>query len=161
MDKDIEYSNWLNQNKIKKETKKIKWYSTDMKLPKNGSSIVFMPLDSSLEFTGLYIKSEKLFFIGFEEAGEFYYSNQIAFWKYMEIAELRNNNFAKTKNKVKVETTNKTWFVKVLVEDSPIFFEFKSQLEQLNFIEKIKSSVHNCVYALDSVEMAEFNLKNY
>lgn len=159
MDKDIKYSNWLKQD-MKKEIKKIKWYSTDMKLPKDGSSIVFMPTDSSLEFKGLYIKSEKLFFIGFEEAGEFYYYNQIAFWKYMEIAELRNNNFPKTKNKVKVETINKIWYVKVSVEDSPIFFEFKSQVEQLNFLEQIKGSVQNCVYALNSVEMAEFNLKN-
>ena len=55
----------------------IKWYSVELQLPKNGQKVTFKPTENNnannLEFDGIYIKSEDMFFIGFEETGHFLY----------------------------------------------------------------------------------------
>jgi hypothetical protein len=64
---------------------KIIWYSVDLQLPQDGQKVTFKPTENNnannLEFDGIYIKSEDMFFIGFEETGDFLFSSQVAFWK--------------------------------------------------------------------------------
>ena len=64
---------------------KIIWYSVDLKLHEDGQKVTFKPTENNnannLEFDGVYIKSEDMFFIGFENEGDFYFSNRVAFWK--------------------------------------------------------------------------------
>ena len=63
----------------------IKWYSVELQLPEDGQKVTFKPVDNnannSLDIHGIYIKSENMFFVGFEETGDFYFASRIAFWK--------------------------------------------------------------------------------
>jgi hypothetical protein len=67
---------------------KIIWYSVDLELPLDGEKVTFKPIKNdkkdSLEFHGIYIFSEDMFFIGFEDEGDFLFSNQVAFWRKYE-----------------------------------------------------------------------------
>lgn len=68
---------------------KIIWYSPELKKPENLQKIAFKPIIESDEqdvtLEGLYIESEDMFFVGFEDSSDhFYYSWGIAFWKNLD-----------------------------------------------------------------------------
>lgn len=73
------------QTKTKKQNQ-VKWYSVDAKRPEDGQKVAFKPLLDDFDvdditYEGIYIKSEDMFFIGFEDEGDFLFSFGVSFWK--------------------------------------------------------------------------------
>jgi hypothetical protein len=69
--------------------KKIIWYSPDVQKPLDRQKIVFKPITDSdkqnLTYEGIYIESEDMYFVGFEDASDhFYFSWGIAFWRTLD-----------------------------------------------------------------------------
>lgn len=71
---------------IAKKSSLVNWYSVDQKKPKDGQKVAFKPLLGDFDidditYEGFYIKSEDMFFIGFEDKGDFLFSFSVSFWK--------------------------------------------------------------------------------
>lgn len=74
--------------------KEIVWYSPEIK-PKDNQKIRFSVKDNDLILEGLYIESENMFFVGFEnESDEFYFSWQIEKWCVLEEPKVQNKKSA-------------------------------------------------------------------
>ena len=56
------------------------WRNPKNSLPKNNELVVWKPNESDWTLAGIYIESEKMFYIGFEERGDFMYYFEIEKW---------------------------------------------------------------------------------
>ena len=51
-------------------------------LPNEKRAITFKIIKTSEWIKGVYIASEQMFYVGFEESGDFYYHSEVSNWKY-------------------------------------------------------------------------------
>ena len=66
----------------------------EMKLPKDNSKVHFID-DQNREYDGRFIKDENMFYIGFEDRGDFRYSFEIIDWKYINDGDNDSDAHAK------------------------------------------------------------------
>jgi hypothetical protein len=115
---------------------KIIWYSPEVKKPFDQQKVVFRT-SLGKEFVGLFIEKEDMFFVGFEEQGDFLFSREVEFWKdYCDMPEPKG-----------------VWLVNVSVDGESLMLQFPTQKEQLQFVKKMKNRVENIIYALDPCEL--------
>jgi hypothetical protein len=59
------------------------WYLSD-KSPSDGDVVLFQPKEEcnrdNVVYAGVYVASEKMFYIGFEESGDFLFSFDVKRW---------------------------------------------------------------------------------
>ena len=58
----------------------LEWRNPKNDLPKNNQVVLWKPKESELVLAGIYIESEKMFYIGFEQTGVFLYSFEVELW---------------------------------------------------------------------------------
>jgi hypothetical protein len=115
---------------------KIIWYSPEVKKPYDQQKVVFRT-SLGKEFVGLFIEKEDMFFVGFEEQGDFLFSQEVEFWKdYCDTPEPKG-----------------VWLVNVSCEGQSLMLQFPTQKEQLQFVKSMKNRVDNIIYALDPCEL--------
>lgn len=61
---------------------KLEWRNPKNKLPKDNQVVLFKLTDSieNWVLAGIYVEAEKMFFIGFEQVGDFKYSFDVLEW---------------------------------------------------------------------------------
>lgn len=122
--------------------KKTIWYSTEVIKPKDEQKVLFKTTDNK-ELAGIFIEAEDMFFVGFQDSGDFYYSFDVEFWRV-----LTDNEYHEL-----YEERKTVWLVNVSLRGQSLMYQFLSQSEQLSFVEEIKDRVDNVIYALDPCEL--------
>jgi len=154
------------------QTEKKVWYQpTDCK-PKDGEVIVFKD-DNNVEHHGIFIEKEDMFFIGYEDCGEFRFSNQVEFWRYLtkdesaefvikqtlDLIEHTLNQYFLTKiyqnkdNEEEVDEESESkeqWLISFDYLNKAFLMSFDTQNEQIKWVNKLSKSVENINYTLNS-----------
>ena len=58
----------------------LEWRNPKNDLPQNNQVVLWKPKESEWVLAGMYIESEKMFYIGFEQRGDFMYSFEVEKW---------------------------------------------------------------------------------
>lgn len=58
----------------------LEWRNPKNDLPKNNQVVLWKPKESEWVLAGMYIESEKMFYNGFEQTGDFMYSFEVEKW---------------------------------------------------------------------------------
>ena len=70
---------------MQNEIRTLQGFSPDEKKPTPDlAKIWFIEKETLTQFEGLWIEDESMFFIGFEDAGNFRFAHEISRWGYLE-----------------------------------------------------------------------------
>jgi hypothetical protein len=58
----------------------LQWRNPKNDLPKNNQVVLWKPKESGWVLAGVYVESDKMFYIGFEQTGDFMYSFEVEQW---------------------------------------------------------------------------------